>query len=228
MSSSLKKYDRLTDLRDFSPQAIAEESHRRMEAIKTKFEGEFMPRVAQAKAEGITEGKRLGEESAKALIQPVLQTLSQAVQASVEAKNQHLIQLETLGLDLLAMYLPQLVGSLAAQAPQTLMQETLRKVLHNLDGPHQPTLFVATDVESTTRTLCQTPEFADTLGTLVIKADSHIKPGDCRMAWHNHGHEINLGRALQEVIQELQGQAATSPTPTPTLEIAEIPPKPEG
>jgi flagellar biosynthesis/type III secretory pathway protein FliH len=206
--SSSAKYEKLTSLRDFSPQAISDEATRRVQVIKSQFETEFLPRVQQAKLEGLEEGKRLGEEAARLSIKPVLETLQQAMQACTEAQNQHLTKLEGLCFELLALYLPQLVGSLAAQAPEALMKETLNKALRKIDGAHQPTLYVAADVESMTRQLCQTPEFSATLGKLVIKADGTLKAGDCRMAWRTHGHEINLGMLLQEVVQELQGQAS--------------------
>lgn len=208
MNSSLK-FEKLTTLRDFSPEAVTAEATRRIQAIKSQFETEFLPRVSEAKADGITEGKRLGEEAAKAALQPMLQTLEQTLIACDAAKNEHLARLEALSLELLALYLPHLVGSLAQQAPKDLMQETLRKVLHKVDGVHQPTLYVATEMESLTRQLCQEKPFSDTLGKLIIKTDSNLKPGDCRMDWRNHGQEINLGLLLAAVVEELQAQAAT-------------------
>jgi flagellar biosynthesis/type III secretory pathway protein FliH len=208
MSSSPNSFQKLTTLRDFSPQAVAEDAAKRIQAIKSQFETEFMPKVHEAKAEGLAEGKKLGEEAARAALQPVLNTLQQTLIACEAAKNEHLARLEALTLELLALYLPQLVGSLAAQAPAALMKDTLHKVMQKVDSAHQPTLYVAAEVESMTRQLCQEKPFSDTLGKLIIKADSHLKPGDCRMDWRNHGQEINLGLLLQEVVNELQAQAA--------------------
>lgn len=206
--SSSAKYEKLTALRDFSPQAISEDALRKVQAIKSQFETEFMPRVQQAKQEGLEEGKRQGEEAAKATIKPVLDSLSQAMQACQEAQAQHLTKLEGLSLELLALYLPHLVGDLAGQAPQELMRQTLQKVLHKADSSHQPTLFVSPAVESLTRQLCQSTEFAATLGKIVVKPDTTLAIGDCRMAWKNHGEEINLSLLLQDVVKELQNQAA--------------------
>lgn len=206
--SSSPKFDKLMTLRDFSPQAVTDEALRRVQAIKSQFETEFMPRVGEARAEGVAEGKKLGEEAARAALQPTLETLQQTLQAFEVAKTEHLARLEALSFELLSLYLPQMVGTLAQQAPQELMKETLKKVMAKVDGTHQPTLLVAPDVESTTRQLCQTAPFADTLGKLVIKTDSNLKAGDCRMAWKNHGQEINLGLLLQETVEELQAQAA--------------------
>jgi len=218
--SSSAKYEKLTALRDFSPQAIAEEATRRVQVIKSQFETEFLPRVQQAKLEGIEEGKRLGEETARQAIKPVLDTLHQTMLACTEAQNLHLTKLEGLCFELLALYLPQLVGGLAAQAPEALMKETLHKVLRKIDGTHQPTLFVAPEVETMTRQLCQTAEFSTTLGKLVVKADTTLKAGDCRMAWRNHGHEINLGLLLKEVVDELQGQASSVAATLPPETLA--------
>jgi flagellar biosynthesis/type III secretory pathway protein FliH len=209
MMSSSVKYEKLTTLRDFSPQAIADEASRRVQLIKSQFETEFQPRVQQARQEGLEEGKRLGEEAARQAIKPVLDTLNHTMQACTAAQQEHLTKLEGLCFELLAIYLPQLVGSLAAQAPEALMKNSLHRVLHKVDASHQPTLFVAPEVESLTRQLCQTSEFSATLGKLVIKADANLKAGDCRMAWRNHGYEVNLQQILQEVVQELQAQASS-------------------
>lgn len=206
--NSSPKFEKLTALRDFSPEAVTEEALRRVNAIKSQFETEFMPRVSQAKAEGIEEGKKLGEEAARAALLPVLNTLQQTMVAFEVAKAEHLARLESLSLELLALYLPQLVGSLAQQAPQEVMAQTLRKVMGKVDGAHQPTLLVAAETESMVRQMCQAVPFSDTLGKLIIKADSQLKPGDCRMSWRNHGQEVNLGLVLQEAVQELQAQAA--------------------
>lgn len=220
MSSSPNKFEKLTALRDFSPQAVAEDAARRIQAIKTQFETEFMPKVSEAKAEGLAEGRKQGEEAAQAALQPILNTLQQTLVACEAAKAEHLARLEALSLELLALYLPHLVGSLAAQAPKELMQDTLHKVMQKVDSAHQPTLFVASDVESVTRQLCQEKPFSDTLGKLIIKADITLKPGDCRMDWRSHGQEINLGLLLQDVVNELQAQAA-SVAPAPKNEIDE-------